>query len=348
MTNKLFIASAMLLLLQACGDDEPGGAPDQDSGSEESTPDAATDESDAATVEDAGEDASDTEDDLPPLEPGFERYTTVPVDVEPGTSTDWAQWVGGPLDQDYDVIAIRGTQWGGGHHALMYATTEAQEPGFTRRWEDADQLTTRLTGGVGGEGGANATLPEGVVFRVQKGSYLVVQTHYLNTTEETISAHSVLDVKLEPVDKSRIVASIMSSTDLAVSITPGDETTMDVYCEIQSDLKFIQTSNHMHEYGVSTFTEFTDPSGETHMIKDDDDWTYEWALNPNFDHFPVEEPLLVPAGSMLHTQCTWENTTTEEITFPAEMCVFFGFILGNADITCSAGEWINRGEIDSE
>ena len=341
--NKLFTVIAALALLHACdsGDDlqrdnetDSGPAPeDMQDASVDATADALPDE---------------LELDLPPLKPGFERFETALIEVEPGSSADWAQWVGGPLDQDYDVIAIEGKQWAGGHHALMYATTEKQEPGFTRLWADADQLTTRLMGGVGGEGGANATLPEGVVFRVQKGSYLVVQTHYLNTSDETLSARSVLDVKLEPVDRTRLVASIMSSTDLAIGLKPGVETTMDVHCEVQSDLQFLQISNHMHEYGISTFTEVIEASGERRELKNDSAWSYDWALNPNFDHFPVQAPLFVPAGSTLHTQCTWMNTTPKEITFPTEMCVFFGFVLGDSDITCNAGTWINRGVIASE
>ena len=186
------------------------------------------------------------------------------------------------------------------------------------------------------------------MFRVETGSYLVVQTHYLNTSEQTLSARSVLDVKLEPVDPSRRVASIMASTDLGVALEPGVDTTMDIDCEVQSDLQFLQVSNHMHEYGVSTFTEVVEASGKRRELKNDPAWSYEWALNPNFDHFPVEAPLFVPAGSTLHTQCTWKNTTSEAITFPAEMCVFFGFVLGDSDITCTAGTWIERGVIASE
>jgi len=341
--NKIFIATTALVLLHGCASDDDSAQLEDavHEGDAGDTPDATTSE-----LPDAMPDETDME--LPPLEPGFERFETVPVEVEPGSSTDWAQWVGGPLDRDYDVIAIKGTQFAGGHHALMYATTEAQEPGFTRRWEDADQLTTRLMGGVGGEGGANAVLPEGVVFRVQKGSYLVVQTHYLNASEETITATSVLDVKLEPVDLSRRVASIMSNFDLAVALPPGEKTTMDAECEVQSDLEFLQFSNHMHEYGVSTFTEVIEPSGERRMLKNDANWSYEWALNPNFEQFPLDEPLLVQAGSTLHTHCEWDNTTTEEITFPAEMCVFFGFVLGDSDISCGSGTWIERGAIDSD
>lgn len=325
--------------------------------SDEAT-DASTDageqpEQDAARDATPGEpdDASNISDgsvDVPPLEDGFVRYETPAVEVGPGESDDWAQWVGGPLDQDYDVVEIRGDQSASGHHALMYATPEAHEPGFTRLWEDADQLTTRLMGGVGGEGGANAVLPEGVVFRIAKGSYLMVQTHYLNTSEETINARTVLDVKLEPVDRSRKVASIVSSTDLAVTLAAGVETTMDVDCEVMKDLQFLQISNHMHDYGVSTFTEVIEASGERRMIKDDPSWSGEWALNPNFTRFTVDDPLLVRAGSTLHTRCIWNNTTTEEVAFPSEMCVFFGFVLNDGDIFCSAGSWLEQEPSDGE
>lgn len=345
--NKLFAVTAALLLLHGCASDDDSEQLEDavHDGASGDTPDAMMAEMPDA-MPDAMPDETDME--LPPLEPGFERFETAPVEVEAGTSNDWAQWVGGPLDRDYDVVAIQGLQTAGGHHALMYATTEEQAAGFTRLWQDTDQFSTRLMGGVGGEGGANSMLPDGVVFRVKKGSYLMVQTHYLNTSEETIMARSVLDVKLEPVDTSRRVASILSSFDPAVTLAPGLETAMDIDCEVQEDLQFLQISNHMHEYGVSTFTEVIEPSGERRMLKDDSSWSYEWALNPNFDNFTVEDPLFVAAGSTLRTHCEWNNTTTEEITFPTEMCVFFGFILGNSDINCNAGTWVDRGAIESE
>lgn len=342
--RKAFIFVAALAALHACSSDDD--APASGAGDAGDSTDAGYDVPDAtadASEVDAGDDM-----DLPALEPGFERFETAPIEVEAGGSDDWAQWVGGPLDADYDVIAIHGYQSASGHHALMYANTEAQEPGFTRLWRDTDQFTTRLMGGVGGEGGASAMLPEGVVFRVKKGSYLMVQTHYLNTSEETITARSVLDVKLAPVDPTRTVASIMSSFDAAVTLEPGVETTMDIDCEVQSDLRFIQTSNHMHDWGVSTFTEVIEASGERRELKTDASWSAEWALNPNFDHYPVDDPLFVAAGSTLHTQCTWNNNTMEPIAFPTEMCVFFGFILNDSDINCNAGAWIDRGAIDSE
>src|SRR5262245_53048451 len=170
---------------------------------------------------------------MPPLEPGYKRYEPPPIEVGVGVSDDWAQWVGGPLDQDYDVIDIKGNQSVGGHHALVYATVDEQPTGFTRIWQDADQLAARLMGGIGGEGGANVNLPPGVVFRVKKGSYILIQTHYLNVLDRTIMGQTYIDVKLEPVDATRIVASMMSNTTLSIDLAAHKQTTLDIYCSVQ-------------------------------------------------------------------------------------------------------------------
>jgi hypothetical protein len=276
---------------------------------------------------------------VPPLAAGYQRFEATPIEIPAGGSDQWAQWVGGPLDQDYDILDITGVQSFGGHHALVYAHVDAEPAGFTRLWKDEDQITTRLMGGLGGEGGANVNLPPGIVFRVKKGSYIVLQTHYLNTLDRQIVGRTVMDVKLSPVDPSRRVASIMSNTSLAINLPPHAQTGMDINCAVQHDLQFLQISNHMHDYGTTTLSEFIDPQGVKHVIKDDTAWHGDLALNPNFTMYSPAAPLIVPKGSMLHTHCTWNNTTANDIRFPAEMCVFFGFVLNESDIYCTDGKW---------
>jgi hypothetical protein len=339
--NLLALVAAMQL---ACGDEQTsstyspaGRATPTQSSNDGATAAAASTSAAGAVAGSAG--AAEAEFKVPPLAAGYQRFETSPIDVPVGASDDWAQWVGGPFDQDYDVIDITGQQSVGGHHALVYAATEAQLPGFTRLWKDEDQLTTRMMGGVGGEGGAKVNLPPGIVFRAKKGSYILVQTHYLNALDRPIVGRTVVDVKLSPVDLTRTVASLMSSTSLSVSLPAHAKTTMDVSCAVQRDLRFLQISNHMHDYGTTTFTEFVDPQGVKHELKSDASWTGDWALNPNFTTYPVESPGFVPSGSMLHTHCEWNNTTDALIKFPSEMCVFFGFILNESDIYCTDGVW---------
>lgn len=274
-----------------------------------------------------------------PVAEGYQRFEPPAIEVDPGESYDWAQWVGGPLDQDYDVVDINGAQSVGGHHALVYATTVAQRPGTTRLWQEEDQLTSRLMGGIGGEGGANVRLPKGVVFRVKKGSYLLIQTHYLNATDKPILGRTVMDIKLEPVDASRTVASMVSITSLGVRLPAHAESSLEVSCKIERDLRFLMVSNHMHDWGTIQTTSYVDPSGESHTIVDDQSWTGELALNPTWTKYTLDKPGLVPKGSVITTRCTWNNTTDNEITFPTEMCVFFGFVVNENDIYCHEGKW---------
>ena len=39
--------------------------------------------------------------------------------------------------------------------------------------------------------------------------------------------------------------------------------------------------------------------------------------------------------------CEWRNTTDQPLTFPHEMCVFFGWQIGaDADSQCINGRWM--------
>lgn len=273
---------------------------------------------------------------LPALAPGFQRLMAAPVAVPAGTSNDWMQWVGGPTDQDYDVSAMTGAQSAVGHHAILYTTTLANPAGFTRPWTETDQLTTQTVGGLGAEGAI--PVPAGVVLRVRAGTYLVFDVHYLNPTDSMQMGETYMDVKLAPADPSAVLASRVANSTLMIALPPHQDVTQDLMCPISRDLRLLRFTNHMHEYGRSALTEFIDPTGLSHMVKSDDVWSSDWSLSPNYTFYPLEAPLIVPAGSVLHTRCHWNNTSDAPIAFPNEMCAFSGLILGDSDITCLDGQ----------
>lgn len=269
---------------------------------------------------------------MPALEDGYRRFMAAPVDVPAGGTDDWIQWVAGPMDQDYDVVALKGAQSKGGHHALMLSIGESNPAGFTRKYTERDQLTSSSVGGIGAEG--NVAIPEGVVFRLKKGRYLAIQSHYLNVSDQDIKGETYIDIKMTPRNEANTVAGHFASTSVSISLPPKVLTTLDVHCDIKEDLHILRMTNHMHYAGLSTFTEYTDPAGALTMLKKDDTWSEDWALTPNYDNFPVSAPLLIPAGSKIHTQCTWNNATDKTLTFPEEMCVFATIILGEREISC--------------
>jgi hypothetical protein len=276
---------------------------------------------------------------LAPVAAGFVRYETQPVSVRAEQDIMVSEWVAPPLESDMDVLAVTGLQTKGGHHALLYATTDVQRVGTSRPWQDADQLAARTVGGIGGEGNDAIELPAGVVFRIPKGSALLIQSHYLNASAATIEGRSVLDVKLGPADPNAQVASLLASTTTRISIAPGATTTTDVSCVVQKDFRVLMYANHMHNWGVSASTELVSADGTSTPLKVDPVWNPAWAFHPNYTRFTLRAPALIPAGSTIHTQCTWSNTGSKALTFPDEMCVFAGFYLGSADAACVEGNW---------
>jgi hypothetical protein len=267
---------------------------------------------------------------------GFERFITEPVTIPPGTSSEWLQWVMAPLDHDVNIVDVMGKQGPGGHHAIFYATTDIQAVGFARKWEKTDQIKSRFLGGIGGEGGTPVMLPKGAVFRLHAGEALAVQTHYLNSTPREIEGTSELDAKFGDPGPDDNVASILGTLNSAFEIPANGTLRDESRCTLQKDASIVMFSNHMHEWGKSITTRLEGPQGTT-VLKDDPVWVSEWASNPNFDVRTVEDPLVLTAGTTIVTECYWENDQTYALTYPAEMCAFVGFYLGDHDSGCLNG-----------
>lgn len=276
---------------------------------------------------------------LPPVADGFVRYETHAVTVPPNKDVLWEEWVAAPLNSDMDAVEVTGAQSTGGHHANLYATTDAEPVGTNHVFQEADQLTQQTLGGIGGEGNQSIKLPEGVVFRVTKGSGLLIQSHFINAGAQAIEGRSVLDVKLTTVDPTAQVASVMTNVTTQISIPPGQSTTVDFKCPVKTDFRALMWANHMHDYGTSATTELINADGTTTPLQVDAHWEGSWAFHPNYTTFSVQSPGIIPAGSTLHTKCTWANNTNQTITFPDEMCIFAAFYLGEKDATCLEGIW---------
>lgn len=284
-----------------------------------------------------GEEGYEPVEDVPD---GYTRYRTDPIDLEPGASGLWFQWVAAPADRPLDILDIRGSQSIGGHHALLMSTTDVQEVGYTRAYDNTDLLSSHIFGGVGGPNGEPLAPPPGVVFRVPAGQALVVQTHYLNTSDQTIRGESVLDIKTVEASDEHVVASQFTMTSLAIDVIPGGQTQLETNCVMPRDVELVMWTNHMHDLGTMQLTELT-VGDELRTIKSDPVWDYEWAFNPNFEQRGLDEALVLPAGSTLRTSCNWFNDTGAAVAFPDEMCVFFGYYLGTEDLYCVDGDVID-------
>jgi hypothetical protein len=271
---------------------------------------------------------------------GYVRFETPPMSIGPGETKQYVHWVHAAFDHDQDIVDVVGAQGPGGHHAILYTTREIQPVGTTREFANADQADIQFVGGLGGEGGAGVKLPAGVVFRVPAGRGLLVQTHYFNAGDTPIEGRSHLDVKFAEPAPTDVVARFFASALPGVMVAPHLDSTLDTSCVLAHDLPMLMFSNHMHELGVSIRTSLTLADGSVQVLKDDPSWNPEWIFNPDYTMASVASPTVLPAGSTLTTTCAWHNPTDEVWADPDEMCVFFGFFLGDKDVVCAGGHWI--------
>jgi hypothetical protein len=278
--------------------------------------------------------------DPPPVPEGYTRYLTPPIDLLPGEEVLVNQWIAGAVGADMDVIDVRGGQSRPGHHVVLYATTDVEPAGTTRPLNAEDQLHMRVIGAIGGEGAEAYKLPDGVVFRMEKGRGVVANVHYTNASSQPAVGRSYVDLKLAPASPDRKVASFFANAALTFSVPPHGDFEVTASCTLSHDLDVLLFANHMHDLGVSARTVIERPGGEEFELHRDDTWQRDWEFSPPMAHFSPKAPFTLHAGETMHTRCTWKNPGATAVEFPTEMCSGFGFFLGDKDALCADGSWV--------
>ncbi len=281
---------------------------------------------------------------------GFTRYVTPVVDIDPGQSEIWCQYVSAPFDSDQDVVAVEGYQSRFGHHIAAYASTTAAPVGTSRFCTTDDMLAVRFLGGIGaeGSGGLDSILPKGVVFRIHKGEVLLLNTHFINTTPQAQIGEGVMDFEFQGALPGDQVAGLFTNVDDQFTLQPNDNSpqSADMSCIVQQDMDLFAAFDHMHNLGVSIYTELIQSDGGTVPLVTDQTWSAEQEFNPTWATWPESAPLVIHKGDTVHTHCDWVNTTGSTVQFPIEMCVGGMFYLppaGSAEapkeIDCVDGQW---------
>jgi hypothetical protein len=286
-----------------------------------------------------------TPDDFPAPAEGYTRFIAPVMEgIAPGADVTHCQYIQAPLDRDVDVLDTQGHQSEGGHHAVAFASRLAAPIGTDRECNDEDNLAQgSFLGGIGGEAGGATELPEGVAFRLPKGSSLMLSTHFLNTSDRTIDGHAVVDIKFAEVDPDRSIATMFVNGSSSFKVPANSPADALAECTVQDTMKIIMFTNHMHDYGASAITEIVHADGSVELAHEDPEWTYEMQFKAVYSTWPVEQPLTLVPGDVVRTRCHWENKTADDIRFPREMCFGIGFFLsdGNTSPTCLDGQWVS-------
>lgn len=235
----------------------------------------------------------------------------------------------------------------GGHHVVLTSTTSSEREfpdGTVFDCTEADDLPMTdleplFVGGViGSEENdyiGELVLPDGMASQLKEGTRIVLQSHYINTTDEPILVQDAINAAVVEPDQVETWAAPFVHVITEHPIPAGGVFDRQFECAWEDDYEVLFLGGHMHEWGQSFYTDMTTADGKTERIYEVAEWDALMRDAPPYIDFEPGE-FSVKAGDSFTTSCTWNNDTSRVLDFPEEMCVTFGMVYpAKVPVVCS-------------
>ncbi len=241
--------------------------------------------------------------------------------------------------REMSVISGDGLQGKGGHHVLIYYADTPREPGV-HTCTDEEMTNLHQVSGSAGEGGTQVlALPDGLALKVPPGKQLVMEAHYINSTDASYKVKDWAKIVEGDASKVKDYVNYFVTNDEAFELSPSAATKRVSECTATRDFQMALALPHMHELGSHFTLEHFDAAGETLGKLIDVKWALSFISHPPALTWDMTTPYMIKKGEKLRQTCEWNNSTTNPVIFPREMCVaFFYYWPGDGDIQCEMVE----------
>jgi hypothetical protein len=213
--------------------------------------------------------------------------------------------------KEFQPIAPLGT-----HHTLLSVNDTPRGPDGISTCSGGDNGLVTLLGSGAGENYSAGVLPEGVAYKVPKGSQLNLNLHLFNAGASTLTGTSGTSVRTTTVDQVTQFAETILAGPIMLSIPPGQSTTTG-QCTIMSDTTVFAIAPHMHQLGVHLKAVLERATGGTETLFDGP-YDFEDQRQTATDHLALQ------AGDVVQVDCTFDNDTNRDVRFGEssldEMC----------------------------
>jgi hypothetical protein len=276
---------------------------------------------------------------VPTPKGGMAFYTPIIKALQPGSDVTYCTYTDVTAPDDLFVHTTRGTESKYGHHVILYYTTADEAPRTEICGGQSMENLQQILGGSGGEGASVWDPPANVGMTVPKGARFVLQSHWIHTgnTPTDVQAMMVTEPGIDGPD--RIETGTVAIVNLSFSVPAMAQAQSSTECTFDTDHKLIMSIGHEHEWGVHVRADLTRADGTAQVIFDRP-FAPSDVFDPPINGYGVDQPLLLAKGDKLKMSCEWQNTTNAALTFPREMCVFFGYSMEHGDARCINGAWI--------
>jgi len=302
----------------------------------------------ALALSGCGAPAPHTAADGTPLVDGFDPKAPGPGEIQvitpifkgiaSGTDVTYCSYLDFHASKTMDVTSYLGFQSRGGHHTILYSTANSQTPN-THVCTDNDMFNVQYVGGGGTDSTIAASkIPPGIAFRIQQGSQLMLLSHWINATGQSVDGQAAYNIAVQDPTPEVAPGDLFTVVRTDFSLPIG-QSTVHNECVLKQDLQFFLIGGHAHEYASRiTLTHMPASGGPTVMY--DQPWNKTLIFDTPLNNYTKEMPYVMHAGDHFVVDCTYQNTTDKPIMFPTEMCVGFGYFFpATAEIDCVDGNW---------
>jgi hypothetical protein len=218
--------------------------------------------------------------------------------------------------EDLYAGALKAENPPGTHHTVLTIGAPSAPDGLSEC-----SSGTNLGGGVFGAavGTEDLIMPEGVAMRFAAGQQLLLNLHLFNLTDEPLSGTSGTLYRPVAADEAEELAERTIVVSASLSLPPGQVTTQRGQCTLMEDTTVFALLPHMHQLGIHLKGVVESPGKPVRVLHDA---PFDFDLQP----IVALEPVQLAAGDVVRTECTYNNTTDQLVTFGDssldEMCNF--------------------------
>jgi hypothetical protein len=261
--------------------------------------------------------------------------------IPPGKDVQTCQFLDVTTEDMY-VKAFRSFQGTHGHHLILFSAIIHEDAGNVRDCSTAEDMV-RFRPVVSSERFGYEQFPEGMAVKVRAGTQLVMQQHYVNTTERPLRVRDVVHITPVPASEVDTLVGFMGLSDITFEFPPSPELqTMVFDCRVPFNTNLLVLGPHMHEWGVHFKTEIGPEAGPMQAMIDIPQWDAEYRDKPPLLKYTRENAPQLREGDIIRTTCGFKNTRSDSLTFPEEMCATFGYYFpvpeGGEEIICAGDE----------
>ena len=259
-----------------------------------------------------------------------EKTVTIAMDsfeIAPGGEVYKCQNFANPFGGDVEVSAFESHMTGGSHHLLLFYEDDAVDGAL----EDCSGLEFGPTPYSTQLADDTVDFPAGVAAAIPTSKGLRLQSHYLNTTSEPITAQVKMTFHLAVPGTVTDHAGVLFVVQPFIVVQPNSTKDIKYSCNLPLDMSVIKTASHMHKHGTKFVSTV---AGEPFYETD----TWDEPKPARFD-----PPRQLHAGDPLNFTCTFVNTSPDTLTFGEsagsnEMCIlvasFYPAPAGQPTVTC--------------